>query len=176
MKRSGPPERRKGLDADPEKVREFVQRGRQSSRLSRATGPKRGKTPRKGSRASTGRTLGPLDPDRWRRAIWELCEGCCAGCGVYVPWRVTRPINFHHPIPKAKLPPERRFDPRNGVVVCADCHANQEVASHRIPGENLPESVFNFARELGSWAVSVLDALHPKATQPGDPGATKEEP
>lgn len=169
MKRGGRPKRTKGLHVDPEKVREFMARGRgkltRRTQLDR-TGPPKRKTPQRPKE-------GPLTPLAWRREGIRLSRGRSVVSGARVKDAENDPRCHHHPIPKQEL--RRRglhhlvWHPHNHVLVTPDEHANHEVASHRIPYERLPERVKRFARQLGPWAEDKLLRLHPAAGTRGDP-------
>lgn len=68
--------------------------------------------------------------ERTVRTVYERQLGYCGcGCGR----RIARGlIGYHHVFPKAKWP-ELVDHPDNGVGVAADCHANHETASRRLP-------------------------------------------
>jgi hypothetical protein len=66
-------------------------------------------------------------------------------------------------VEKQKLPPELRFDPRNGVVLVRPEHERHTARFAVVPFEALPESCMLFARELGDWAVAALLREHPPA-------------
>lgn len=174
--------RRKALGADPEKVRAFQQRAREKTAekqrqasangaLPRSELARRGKggvNPPRPENASTA-VAGPLSPAEWRVAVWTLDLGRCVGCGREVPRDADRwTWQAHHPIPKQKLPPGKKYDPRNGVTLCRRCHERHESVTHRIPGYRLPERAWSFARECGFWAEDVLNRLHPGGPGDGD--------
>lgn len=88
-----------------------------------------------------------IQADIWRAGI-HRCR--CVVCGT------SRDLDGHHAIPKRVL---KRFgfrdhllDIRNRVPVCRDDHESHENRSQPIPRELLPDSVFEFAAELGlTW-------------------------
>lgn len=176
--------RRKPLRADPAKVREFVERGRQPLKR---TALSRGGTPlRPGERkgGAKGRPVapraaerptapaGPLSPSEWRNAVWALDHGRCVMCGKQVRRDADRwSWQCHHPLEKHKLPAERRYDPRNGVVTCRRCHERHTCRIVVIPASRLPARVFAFAAELGERWLAVLERAHPQEPGGGDAAA-----
>lgn len=159
MKRGGPLKRSKGLDRkgapkpDPEKVREFLQRGRgQLDRAGQGLRKTRRKRPPEG----------PLDPATWAKTV----RATSANRSILPPHtRVTSRDFPHHVIPKQELRRrglfDRVWDPRNGVAVTLGEHDEHERAHRRIPRRCLPESVFEFARECGPWALDYIDKTYP---------------
>lgn len=84
----------------------------------------------------------------WRRAVCG--SNLCAVTGL-----IGTPedrIEGHHVISKQALRKRglagKFWDPRNGMPVLSSVHARHTAAFERIPFEALPESVFEFAREL----------------------------
>jgi len=148
VKRS-PLKRGKPLRPDPGKVREFLQRGRESSQLKRTElkSKRRARPPE-----------GPLDPATWRKRVMALDGYRCRVSLSRARDADDRGFHVHHVIPGLH---DRVYDERNGIVVRADVHMNHEAASRRIPGERLPYRTREFAAELGLWAVDLLDRLHP---------------
>jgi hypothetical protein len=53
-------------------------------------------------------------------------------------------------------------DKRNMVPMCFDCHMSHENWSKRLTREQVPESAWEFARELGEWAVVRLENDYPR--------------
>lgn len=76
-----------------------------------------------------------------------------------------RAVHLHHLVPKQVLRRELRHDrltdPRNLLPLCFDCHFNHESWAKRLTFDQLPRSVFEFARELGEWAVVRLERDYP---------------
>lgn len=155
----------KPLGADPEKVREFIQRGRATS-LSRSDALRQGRTAPKASRGSD-RPVAPREdqvaPWRWRCTVLLLDHGLCVMCGAgpFFADQDRWTWQAHHPVHKQILPEERKWDPRNGVVLCRRCHERHETWTARIPREKLPARCMEFATELGAAVVSVLERAHP---------------
>lgn len=180
MKRGKPLKRKKELKADVEKVREFQQRGRGSlsgggQPLARSKGLGRGNGSKKASNSGDrpkAPPVGPLTPGDWRRAVWALDEGKCVMCRVPVAMNADRwTWQAHHPIEKQKLPNERKYDPRNGVVTCRRCHEKHTTWTEVIPGEKLPERCRAFAAEMGEGWLDLLDRAHPTGPAAGSSGA-----
>lgn len=73
----------------------------------------------------------------------------------------------HHPLKKSLLPPNRRYDPRNGVVLTANAHMRHEYAFERIPFERLPLSCLEFAEEQGPVGITALLRAHPREINEG---------
>lgn len=168
MKRGKGLKRKTELRADVEKVREFMQRGRQP--LERSELKKRGGGTRRASAAE-----GPLSPVEWRRAVFEASGGRCVISGSKARNADDRRFDAHHPLAKRVLR-ERGllgyvFDSRNGLWVRADVHAAHErpgVRDGRIPAEALPASVWAFCSELDAlagtqWATDTVLRAHPPA-------------
>lgn len=110
---------------------------------------------------------GPLTPYSWRKLVHANCYGRCIVTGTSVSLTADRYTwQAHHPLPKRLLPPERRWDPRNGVVLLRRVHERHETRTTVIPLEALPPSVMEFARELGSPYVEALLRAHPPAADP----------
>jgi hypothetical protein len=143
----------KGLAADPEKTRAFVERGRgqldrgqESLRKTRKTRP----------------AEGPLDPATWARTV-----NAASGWRSILPphTRVTDADPPHHVIPKHELRKRRLWhlvwDPRNGVAVTIGEHDDHERANRRIPRSALPSVVFSFAAECGDWALDHIERTYP---------------
>lgn len=163
------------MKRDPDKLRAWRQRsaakaaasaaGKPRAALKRSSGLTGGK-PRAKAADSSDRPkappVGPMRPGAWREAVWHLDEGKCVGCGKSVPLEADRWVwQAHHPIEKQKLPPGRKYDPRNGVVTCRRCHERHTTWTAVIDGSKLPARCFEFAAELGTWAEDVLDRAHP---------------
>lgn len=164
----------KGLRADPEKVREFLRRGRQplergeglSRRPKPAARPVPPRAPLNSGERPERPPEGPLKPSEWRGMVWVLDEGHCRMCGKWLnPGGDSWAWHAHHAIEKQEL--RRRglyhlvWDPSNGVLLCRRCHEQHTAALPRVPGEKLPQRVRTFAERLGDWAVYALERAHP---------------
>ncbi len=94
----------------------------------------------------------------------------CAQCG----WPAH---HTHHILPQQKLKVHVRSmkyagtdldlgalldDPRNHMRLCQACHFNHEGWSRRLTRDQLPGSVWEFASELGPWAVYALERAYPE--------------
>lgn len=168
MKRGEGPKRRKRLGADPEKVREFMQRGRGALGRGRPAGDRRSAPKKKKPQRPPE---GPLTPREWQLAVFKASAGRCTVTNTRARDPDDPRFHAHHPVPKQTLRRrglhDRVWDPRNGMLVLATLHADHEFApDYRIPGERVPDSAREFAAELGPWAVDLLDRLHPNTRRP----------
>lgn len=67
---------------------------------------------------------------------------CVCGCGrTALPYR-------HHAIYQQHIPPSTRKDERNLVAVSFDCHGAHHLQSRKLRLAVLPDSVFEFGREV----------------------------
>lgn len=167
------------LRRNPRKQREWETRSRAAA-LERSRDRTQGSTPERTPRPSDrpiSRPEGPLSPLAWRREVWELDEGRCVNCGEEVPRDGSMWVwNAHHPVEKQKLPPELRWDPENGVVLCRGCHeGHHDGTTFAVLGQRLPARCRRFAARLGAWAVDVLDRAHPTTTDGGQHGEGRGE-
>lgn len=161
MKRGKPLKRRRRLKADPETVREFMQRGRQElERAELKSRPKR--RPREG----------PLTPAQWRQAAFEASEGRCIISGARAFNADDRRFHSHHILAKRDLRARKLhgwvWDPRNALWLRRDVHAQHELAVRRVPAMFLPASVWDFCDELDAlegsrWATELVLRAHPPA-------------
>lgn len=161
MKR-GQLKRGKALEADLEKVRAFVQRGR--SDLARS--PLRSR-PRRRERE------GPLSPREWHDAVFIAAHGRCAVSGETARDADDPRFHGHHCVPKRDLRGHGHrglvWEPRNGVWLRADIHFDHEFSAFRsdlVPYTVLPRSVWDFCGELDAlegthWATDLVRRLHP---------------
>lgn len=82
----------------------------------------------------------------------------CAACS-------RRAVHMHHLIPKQVLRREGRrssmSDPRVLLPLCFECHFNHESWARRLTRDQVPSSAWEFARELGEWAVVRLERDYP---------------
>lgn len=187
MKRGKPLKRRSGLktrkrlEADPEKVREFLRRGRELER----SGFKRA---RSGFRRASS-AEGPLTPREWWLAVFEASGGRCVMTGTRARDADDPRFHAHHPLAKRILR-ERGllghvWDPRNALWLRADVHAAHEqpgVRDSRVPAEKLGAGVWAFCSELdalegSAWATELVLRAHPPAGSSRDlsRGATDGE-
>jgi hypothetical protein len=154
VKRSGLPQRKTPLK-------------RSAASLSRSTGLSRGKPLRKVPKPSDRPESPPgMTAAQWRYAVWKLDDGYCVGCGAgpFGPTEDSWAWHAHHCLPKGVLRArgfkDRVWDPRNGVLLCKDCHEGHH-GIRPVPAERLPERARTFASELGTWASDVLVRQHP---------------
>jgi hypothetical protein len=76
----------------------------------------------------------------------------CRACGS----REGR-FHAHHVIYRQHIDEAVRWDARNAMAVCADCHERHHNASRRIPLSRLSSTHLEFAREvLGDYADDYL--------------------
>lgn len=161
--------RGKPLRADPEKVREFQRRAREQA-LERERQKQRDGLPRgKGLR----KTSDSREPPVVFRAREPARNGKCFRCR-------RRANHWHHWTPQQfirvyvrglRLPREQARpllrdllrDERNLVRVCHACHGGHTVASagSSFTRADVPESAFDFARELGEEYVVRLEREYP---------------
>lgn len=174
VKRGKPPQRKRPLKADVEKVREFLQRGRQPLERS---GLRRSKS---GFRSPDARE-GPLTPAAWRQAVHDASEGRCVITRSRALNADDRRFEAHHPLAKRELRSRGLhgyvWDARNGVWLRGDVHRGHEDAFERVPAEKLPASVWEFCAELDAlagsgWATAWVLRYHPAA---GNSGISHEE-
>lgn len=147
------------LTIEGEKI-ERLQRG--ASTLSRGAGAKKPQ-------------VGPLTPSAWKKAVWER-QAREQGRPNQAPvCAVTgEELNFihddaHHPLEKrllkARGEQHRMYDPRNGMFVKARVHGGHTSGMDRIPRSAVPASAFEFAREVGPWALARIESDHPPKEQ-----------
>lgn len=168
-------DRKKRLRADPEKVREFLQRGR--GQLSRGQGLARGE-PLKRTRLSAKRgkrvVEGPLDPASWRRQVFAASGGICIVSGSRATGVDDGHFHAHHIIAAQQLRKRGLYglvwDPRNGLWLAELPHMAHEHTggSHRLSRDLLPAAVWDFAGELdglagSEWASAYLERTYPTA-------------
>jgi len=155
----------KPLTASVEKVREFMQRGREAGAQSlRASSRRRPKRPLEG----------PLTPEEWIVAVAKASDLRCKITNTRARDAFDPRFHGHHPLPKRELRARglhaHVWDPRNGVWVLARLHEQHEAPGvrpeHRIARQVLPASVWEFCAELDAidgthWATELVRRLHP---------------
>lgn len=111
---------------------------------------------------------GPLTPSEWKRRVFDRQRerpGGPALCAV-----TGEPLSFstddaHHPLEKSLLRARGLhhlvWDERNGVGVKSFIHSGHTSRMKPIPRWALPSSVWDFAREIGPWAVARVEQAHP---------------
>lgn len=77
------------------------------------------------------------------------------------PAECELPLQVAHVIPKQALRRRRLdeyvYDARNGILVCYRAHRRSDAGLERFPVDRLPDSVWEFAAELGlEWYVERL--------------------
>lgn len=159
--------RSKRLRADPEKVRQFLQRGR--GRIERKERLKRAAI---SAKRKVGPVEGPLDPASWRREVFRVSAGKCIVSGTRARNADDPRFHAHHILAADQL--RKRglhafvWDARNGLWIAEQPHMAHEHAGgrHRIRREQLPASVWLFAGELDvlagtEWATAKLEREYP---------------
>lgn len=173
MKRGKPLKRKtelkrgeKRLDADPEKVREFLRRGQASGARSLRESAVRGARRVNALRAEEG----PLDPKTWRLQVSARCGMRCMVSRARADDPFDPRFDAHHPLPKRELRARglygRVWDPRNGILLAAQVHQRHENGFKRVPLDVLPASVWEFCAELDRlegtrWATDLVARTHP---------------
>jgi hypothetical protein len=173
--------RHKPLRGDPEKVREFLRRGRK--RIERRTPLERAPLKASPGKRGDASAEGPLDPAAWRAAVFRASAGRCVVTGARARDSEDRRFHAHHPLDQAVLRRRRLFDwlwdPRNGILVSEQVHMahTHTGGEQRIPREKLPASVWEFCAELDalegtSWATERVKRAHPSGgDRPRDEGS-----
>lgn len=176
--------RGKPLRADPEKVREFLQRGRGSLKADPAKTRAfvdRGRVA--GARVlresaiagmreekALRRSEGPLSPADWRKAVAGASGLKCIVSGTRADDWTDPDFEAHHPLAKGELRARelRAFvwDKRNGVWLTELVHATHEHSERVVFRDVLPDSVWEFCAEMdalgsGSWATAWVENKHP---------------
>lgn len=89
----------------------------------------------------------------WKRRVFELRGARCVPCRAR--GRSTPARQAHHAVKEQNLPPELRWDERNGVPVCLPCHGAHTSMMRPIRYSELPADVVAWAAENGlSWALT----------------------
>lgn len=141
--------RGKPLRADPDKVREWLDKSRQSTRLSRSQAKPK---PRKAK---------PRIPKGARQKALERTKGRCAA-----PRCRQKAKQVHHLLPQREWPSLAK-EPANLVGVCHNCHADHENALKRFPRSCIPAALWSLAAEAppgkltGTAALAFLDRTYP---------------
>lgn len=112
---------------------------------------------------------GPLTPAEWKRRIFERQRerpggpSLCAVTGEPLSFNVDE---VHHPLEKTLLRErglhKHVWDERNGMAIKLRVHQGHTSRMRPIPRRFVPASAFQFARELGHWAVARINQAHPK--------------
>lgn len=113
MKRSRP------LISDPEKTRAWQERSRKP--LERGELKPRPPAPKPKEQR--------MDKDVCAQVFWRQQGKCVCGCGRRI---APFPIGYHHILPRQRWP-ELTNEPDDIVGVAADCHANHETGTTRLP-------------------------------------------
>lgn len=112
---------------------------------------------------------GPLTPAEYKRRVFERQRerlggpSLCAVTGEPLSFHVDE---IHHPLEKTFLRErglhEHVWDDRNGMAIKRAIHNGHTNRSCPIRRRFVPASAYQFARELGPWAVARIDEKHPK--------------
>lgn len=128
--------------------------------LKRSGGLKRGGSLKR--RRRTRPAEGPLTPLQYKLAVFRQQGWKCAVTGE----ELTMADDAHHPVKKELLRQEGLYhlvwDPRNGMGVKSRIHASHEFGGGVITRDKIPESAWEFARELGEKWVVVIERHHPE--------------
>lgn len=109
--------KRSRLKADPDKVREFVQRGRQASQLKRSELARSSRKRPRATRSGIGVPVGTSDrctPSQWYAAKAAWCATC----------KSTGLLQQHHVVYEQHVVRAGGdvWDPRNSLTLCVNCH------------------------------------------------------
>lgn len=182
MRRGDGPKRKKALGADSAKTRDWNRRSREEAarnlqerarQKAQAGGHRFGRvrSPARRAEKPPEVPLGPLSPADYRLAAWDLAGGRSALSGRRVARLASSWVwQAHHPVPKQHLPNDRKYDPRNSMVLLTAEHmAHEYTPGARIPFEKVPARALAFAEELDregildQSAVELLRRYHPPA-------------
>lgn len=120
------------------------------------------------SKPTSRPTEGPLSPLEYKRRVFDRQRERPGGpslCAV-----TGEPLSFyvdevHHPLEKTFLRERELFmvvwDERNGMAVKRAVHNGHTNRSRPIKRRFVPVSAYQFARELGPWAVARINEKHP---------------
>lgn len=96
----------------------------------------------------------------WWQAVMNSNDFRCVVTG-------RRAHEAHHVVRQQTLRRHGRedalWDVRNGIPIHDLVHDNHHSAYRRIPRRCVPQSAWEFARELGEWAVLEIERHYPKA-------------
>lgn len=168
--------RKQALDAPEQPLRRKAPLARGSLSPNRETSGERSKPPA---------PLSPGDvPFKALHAARGRPCGRCERARRFSDGRPVRAAGWHHWVPQQHLRAYvrgLRLDPgiakqylrrllkdeRNLYAVCSSCHQNAEHGNTPFTREEIPASAWDFARELGEWAVVRLERAYPPATTTG---------
>lgn len=152
--------KRSAIKVDPEKVRAFVQRGRERAAEKARERPRKPLVRRRREKPVEG----PLSASEWWEQVYRLAGGRCAVTRAIANSKWDRRFERHHVIPKSLL--RRRglhrkvYDPRNGMLVHRDVHADHTSRAHPIPRRCVSAEAWAFASECGPWAEAYLERMY----------------
>jgi hypothetical protein len=111
---------------------------------------------------------GPLSPSEWKRQVFErqrTHRGGPALCAVTGESLYFIADDAHHVLDKSLLRQRELFhlvwDARNGLAVKSIIHAGHTSRMRPIPRSALLPCNWEFAREIGPWAVARLEEKYP---------------
>jgi len=142
-------------------------RGRETEHLARVGGRNIPKP--LDSRTAPRAQEGPLSPLEWKTAVFEGQRpraGAASLCAVS-----GAPLSFqhddaHHVLDKRLLRARGLlhlvWDPRNGMFITAAVHGGHTSRMAPITRDKIPEAAWQFAREVGPWAVARLESDYPQ--------------
>jgi hypothetical protein len=115
---------------------------------------------------------GPMTPEAWRRAAFDLARvdgrgpALCVVTGEPLSWEFDE---VHHPLEKRLLRARGLYlvvwDPRNSLAVKKRIHLAHTAGDPKIARSFLPARVWEFAAELGEWATARIEDDHPEVPQ-----------
>lgn len=111
---------------------------------------------------------GPLAPSEWKRRVFDRQRehpggpALCAVTGEVLSFLAD---DGHHVLEKSLLR-ERGlhhlvWDERNGLAIKARIHGGHTTRLHPIPREALLPCNWEFARQIGPWAIARLEQAYP---------------
>lgn len=110
---------------------------------------------------------GPLSPKEWYWAVVRKSGFRDVVTGEKV--EDVADLEAHHVVEKGILRQRRLYDhvwdPRNGIALKVRTHERHTTAFQRVPYEALPPEAFEFARELGEWALVEIERKYPRSEE-----------
>ena len=156
--------RRKGLEPDPEKVRDWQRRSRDRA-LERQQKARPRRALRQGKRKSKARI-----PPKVRRRVLARNRGrCCRpGCG-------KRSGHVHHVLDEQHFP-ELALVEDNMVGTCPGCNWDHHFKpGGRLPRSAIPSRALRLAAEVGPRAEAHIERYYPRGPGPAAPGDGGQE-
>lgn len=146
--------KRTALRSDPATTREFIQRGRESSRLGMSAREALDGMQRtsRALRRGGGKRRAKI-PAAVRARVFARSKGkCICGCG-------QKATHIHHALEVERWPHLELIE-ANMVGTNHDCNWSHHNAHPRIQRHRLPQCVFDLARELGPKAEDELERYY----------------